>query len=43
MDILKNVDTDSVEFKFTGATTPTMVKNPKDNNLIYMIMPLKNY
>lgn len=43
IDILKNISSDTVEFKFTGSVTPTMIKTEKDNNLIYMVMPLKSY
>ncbi|MEF3280712.1 MAG: DNA polymerase III subunit beta [Elusimicrobiota bacterium] len=43
IDILKNVDSKNIEFNFTGATTPTMMKIDKNPNLIYMVMPLKSY
>ena len=41
IDILKNLDSKKIEFKFTGAHTPTMIKLDTDENLMYMIMPLK--
>lgn len=43
IDILKNISSDFIDFKFTGSTTPTMIKTEKDSNLIYMVMPLKSY
>jgi len=41
LDILKNLDSKEVELKFTGSQTPTMVKIDTDENLFYLIMPLK--
>ena len=41
IDILKNLDCQSVEFKFTGSQTPTMIKINTDENFLYMVMPLK--
>jgi len=41
IDILKNSNSKTVEFKFTGSQTPTMIKLDSDDNVLYMIMPLK--
>lgn len=43
IDIVKNSGASNVEFKFTGATTPTMIVTDSDPDLIYMVMPLKSY
>lgn len=43
IDILKNSGAKIVEFKFTGATTPTMITTDNEPDLIYMVMPLKSY
>lgn len=42
IDILKNTN-GNIEFKFTGATTPAMIKTEKDPKLTYILMPLKSY
>lgn len=41
IDFLKIIDDEEVEFKFTGASTPTMIKSARNEDLIYMVMPLK--
>ncbi len=43
IDILKNSGAKNLEFRFTGSTTPTMITTTDDQDLIYMVMPLKSY
>lgn len=43
IDILKNSGAKTIDFKFTGATTPTMITTEDEPDLIYMVMPLKSY
>ena len=43
IDILKYSGAKTIEFKFTGSTTPTMIVTDNDPDLLYMVMPLKSY
>jgi DNA polymerase-3 subunit beta len=41
LDILKNIGSKEVLFEFTGANRPSVIKNPEDKNLLYIVMPLR--
>lgn len=41
IDILKAVDSENIIFKFTGANTPTLIKIPDNEDLLYIVMPLR--
>ncbi len=42
LDGLKNISADLVHFGFQGDTRPSIIKWPKDNAFLYVIMPIKD-
>ena len=43
MDAIKVLDCDKIELAFNGEIKPIIVKNPEDENLIQLIVPIKTY
>lgn len=43
MEAIKVLDCDKIELCFNGEIRPIIIKNPDDNNLIQLIVPIKTY
>lgn len=43
MDAIKVLDCDKIELDFNGEIKPIIIRNPDDNNLIQLIVPIKTY
>ena len=43
MDAIKVLDCDKIELGFNGEIKPIIIKNPEDENLIQLIVPIKTY
>ena len=43
MDAIKVLDCDKIELAFNGEIKPIIIKNPEDENLIQLIVPIKTY
>ena len=43
MDAIKVLDCDKIELSFNGEIKPIVIKNPLDDNLIQLIVPIKTY
>lgn len=41
LDGLASLGSDTVEIKFSGALSPTLLQDPKDKSFIYIVMPVK--
>ncbi len=42
IDALNSLDSEEIEFEFSNHTTPTLLRNKKDNNYIHIVMPLNS-
>lgn len=43
LDALRSFDSEEVELKFNGDVKPFIIKNPENDNLIQLILPIKVY
>lgn len=43
MDAIKVLDCEKIELAFNGEIRPIVIKNPEDENLIQLIVPIKTY
>lgn len=43
MDAIKVLDCEKIELAFNGEIKPIVIKNPEDENLIQLIVPIKTY
>jgi len=43
MDAIKVLDCDKIELSFNGEIKPIIIKNPDDENLVQLIVPIKTY
>ena len=43
MDAIKVLDCEKIELAFNGEIKPIIIKNPEDENLIQLIVPIKTY
>lgn len=43
LDALKSLECDEVELLFNGEVKPIIVKNPEDDNLLQLILPIRTY
>ena len=43
MEAIKVLDCDRIELSFNGEIKPIIIKNPEDDNLIQLIVPIKTY
>ena len=43
MEAIKVLDCDKIELSFNGEIKPIIIKNPEDENLVQLIVPIKTY
>lgn len=43
MDAIKVIDSENIELSFNGEIKPIIIKNPEDENLTQLIVPIKTY
>ncbi len=41
MDVATQIEGESAQFKFSGATRPTLIKDINDESILYVIMPMR--
>ena len=43
MDAIRVLDCDRIELAFNGEIKPIIIKNPDDDSLVQLIVPMKTY
>lgn len=43
LDSLKTIDSETVQINFTGAMRPFIIRTPKDNQALHLILPVRTY
>lgn len=43
MDAIRVLDCDRIELAFNGEIKPIIIKNPDDDSLVQLIVPIKTY